>query len=60
MVKELLVDTEFPVATVPEGDAALPDDPIYDSSRSYAENKPKSIGIGRNSRKNVYSHIFLL
>ncbi|ADB63927.1 hypothetical protein Htur_5039 (plasmid) [Haloterrigena turkmenica DSM 5511] len=39
MVDELLADTEFPVATVPKGDAALPDDPIYDSGRSYAENK---------------------
>ncbi len=41
MVQEVLAETEYPVATVPEGDAALPTDPIYDSSRSYAENKAR-------------------
>ncbi|AEH39525.1 hypothetical protein [Halopiger xanaduensis] len=39
MVRAILRETEFPVATVPDGDAPLPDDPIYDSSRSYVENK---------------------
>lgn len=41
MVRELLSDTEYPVATVPDGEAALPNDPIYDSSRSYAEKKAR-------------------
>ncbi|WP_455448187.1 hypothetical protein [Natrinema thermotolerans] len=41
MVQDLLGEVEYPVATVPEGEAALPEDPIYDSSRSYAENKAR-------------------
>ncbi|WP_241433879.1 hypothetical protein [Natrialba aegyptia] len=41
MVQDLLAETELPVATVPEGEAALPDDPIYDSGRLYAENKAR-------------------
>ena len=41
MVRSILRETEFPMATVPEGDAVLPDNPIYDSSRSYVENKAR-------------------
>ena len=41
MVEELIGETEFPIATVPDGDAALPADPIYDSGRSYVENKAR-------------------
>jgi len=39
LVEGVIADTEFPMATVPEGDAALPEDPVYDSERSYVENK---------------------
>jgi hypothetical protein len=39
LVKESVGGVEYPVASVPDGDAALPEDPIYDSDRSYAENK---------------------
>ncbi|AGB31710.1 hypothetical protein Natpe_1834 [Natrinema pellirubrum DSM 15624] len=41
MVQELLGGIEYPIATVPDGEAALPEDSIYDSSRSYAENKAR-------------------
>ncbi|ELY97337.1 hypothetical protein C481_19821, partial [Natrialba asiatica DSM 12278] len=36
MVQELLAKVDISVATVPKSEAALPDGPIYDSSRSYA------------------------
>jgi HPt (histidine-containing phosphotransfer) domain-containing protein len=38
-VEEIVGGVKYPVASVPDGDAALPEDPIYDSDRSYAENK---------------------
>ncbi|QCC57206.1 hypothetical protein [Natrinema thermotolerans] len=41
MVQDLLGEVEIPAATVPDGEAALPDDPIYDSRRTYAENKAR-------------------
>lgn len=36
-VDETLADIEWPVVTVPEGDGMFPDDPLFDSSRSYPE-----------------------
>lgn len=36
--KDSIERADLPVATVPEADADLPDDPLYDSSRSYGEN----------------------
>jgi|GEM_PF-1039048 len=41
LVRDVLAATDLPTATVPDGEAALSDDPIYDSSRSYAENKAR-------------------
>lgn len=38
-VEDAVDNTGYPVATVPDGDAALPEDPVYDSERSYIENK---------------------
>ncbi|WP_135823091.1 hypothetical protein [Halostella litorea] len=40
-VEDVVGDVEYPVASVPEGDAALPDDPIYDSERGYVANKAR-------------------
>ncbi|WP_130501900.1 hypothetical protein [Natrinema hispanicum] len=38
---DVLTATDLPVATVPDSEAPLPDDPIYDLSRSYAESKAR-------------------
>ncbi|WP_175542236.1 hypothetical protein [Natrinema hispanicum] len=41
MARDVLAATDLPVATVPDSEAPLPDDPFYDLSRSYAENKAR-------------------
>lgn len=38
LVSETVEDTAFPVATVPEGEGAYPEDAVYDSGREYVEN----------------------
>jgi hypothetical protein len=38
VVREVIEDTAFPVADVPDGEGAYPDAPLYDSERSYVEN----------------------
>lgn len=37
-VEETIEETEWPTVTVPEGDGMYPDDPLFDSERSYPEN----------------------
>lgn len=36
-------EAEYPVASVPDDDAALPEVPLYDSERPYAENKTRTV-----------------
>lgn len=37
-VEETLEETEWPTVTVPEGDGMFPDDPLFDSERTYPQN----------------------
>ncbi|WP_121744875.1 hypothetical protein [Natronorubrum halophilum] len=36
-VETMLDQTEWPVVTVPEGEGMFPEDPLFDSDRSYPE-----------------------
>lgn len=37
-VEAIVTGTDFPAATVPEGEAPFPEDPLYDSAREYVQN----------------------
>ena len=37
-VEQTIDETEWPVVTVPEGDGVFPDDPLFDSERTYPQN----------------------